>query len=530
MLRTFGDSRGFRKVLVGLLTGIAVVAIAIDSADARRRRHKRHRSYNPPYAAIVVDGNSGEVLHSAKAGAKRQPASLTKIMTLYLLFERLEKGQLKLDSRLEVSKRASRQPPIKLGLKPGQTIKVEDAILGLVTRSANDVAVAIAEAIAGDEKDFAKLMTRKARALGMADTVYKNASGLPNRNHFTTARDQARLARAIQDRFPKYYRYFSRRSFTFRGDTIRNSNELLGSVRGVDGIKTGSSSASGYNLVASMKRDDRYLVAVVFGAKSSSRRNQLMRNLLTAYVKRASTKRTTPLIAEMPVSDNEPVTVAIANRRRGVTPVPAKPIGSTIVTRRARRRGPATTASVTGKLRSRHPIRPIAVKTIKVKLSRVKTASVIPPLSTMPVISLTRNEQTIQPTTKRAPVPTPTAASNSASRGIRVASAGPASIPAITVKAVSRSVQDSDAAPHKRTGWMIQVGAFAAERDAKDRLRSAKSKARHFLSSADPFTETVAKDNKTFYRARFAGFDKREARAACKYLKRKDFACIALKN
>ena len=522
MLRTLGDSCGFRKVLVGLLTGLAVLAIAIDSADARRRRHKRHRSYNPPYAAIVIDGNSGEVLHSAKADAKRQPASLTKIMTLYLLFERLEKGQLKLDSQIKVSKRAAKQPPISLGLKSGQTIKVEDAILGLVTRSANDAAVAIAEAIAGDEKDFAKLMTRKARALGMADTVYKNASGLPDRNHLTTARDQARLARAIQDRFPKYYRYFSRRSFTFRGETLENSNELLGSVRGVDGLKTGSSRAAGYNLVASMKRDDRRLVAVVFGSKSSDRRNQLMRNLLEKYARRASTKRTTPLIAERPLTGSKQLTAA----------VPAKLIRSTLVRRRAHRRNSAIKGSATAaKRRSRgKKIRPIAVKTIRIKLSRAKIAPVIPLLSTMPVISVTKSEKTMQPATKRAPAPMPTAATNSASKGVHVASADPASIPAITVKAVSRSVQDGDAAPHKHKGWMIQVGAFAAKRDAKDRLRSARSKAKRLLGAAKPFTETIVKNNKTFYRARFAGFEKREAIAACRYLKRRDFACVTLKN
>ncbi len=534
MLRTFGNARGFRKVLVGLLTGIAVLATAIDSADAKRRRHRRHSSYNPPYAGIVVDANSGKVLYSDRADAKRHPASLTKIMTLYLLFERLKAGKLKLSSKLEVSKRASRQPPTKLGLKPGQTIKVEDAILGLVTRSANDVAVAIAEAIAGNEKDFARLMTRKARALGMKHTVYKNASGLPNKKQITTARDQARLGRAIRDRFPKYYRYFARRSFKFRGKRIRNHNRLLGSVRGVDGIKTGYIRASGFNLVASIKRDDRHLVAVVFGGKSSSRRNRRMRRLLTKYITEASTKRTTPLIAEVPVTGSEPITVASANSRVA-TPAPAKLISSTTIRTSARRRGPATTASATAGQRSRGaPIRPIAVKTIKVKLSGVKTTSVIPPLSNMPEISPAESEQTMQPMAKRAPVATPAAAPKSAPSGIRVASAGPASIPGTADKAVAASralaAQDSEAAPRKRTGWMIQVGAFAAEREAKDRLRSAQSKAGHLLGDADPFTETVVKDEKTFHRARFAGLDKREARAACRYLKRKNFACITLNN
>ncbi|MEZ5787120.1 MAG: D-alanyl-D-alanine carboxypeptidase [Xanthobacteraceae bacterium] len=543
MLRTFGDARGLRKVMVGLLTGIAVLAIAVDAADAKRRRHKRVRSsYNPPYAAIVVDANSGDVLHSSAADAERHPASLTKIMTLYLLFEGLQAGKFKLDTELKVSEHASEQSPTKLGLKEGQTIKVEDAILGLVTRSANDAAVVIAEAIAGDEEDFAKLMTRKARALGMNHTVYKNASGLPNSDQVTTARDQARLGRAIQDRFPKYYKYFSRRSFTFRGNSIRNHNRLLGSVPGVDGIKTGFIRASGYNLVASMKHEDRYLVAVVLGGKSGGARDARMRSLLETYAKRASTKRTTPLIAEAPVADNEPIAVATAdNTPATVTAAPAKPISSTTVRASAYRRDPATTATVSVAKVSGDPIKPIAVKTIKVKLDGAKTASLTPPLSRVPVVTALKAEQTMQPAPDSAAAAAPPAARSSVPAGIQVASAGPDSIPVTAVKAVAPAPAPaaneptsepvaSEPAPRKRSGWMIQVGAFEAERDAKDRLSSARSKAKHLLGAADPFTETVVKDEKTFYRARFAGFDKGEAVAACKYLKRKDFACMTLKN
>ncbi|TMJ64989.1 MAG: D-alanyl-D-alanine carboxypeptidase, partial [Alphaproteobacteria bacterium] len=168
-----------------------------------------------PYADIVVDANSGAILHATNPDARRHPASLTKIMTLYLLFEQLEAGKLKLDSALKVSSEAAGQAPTKLGLKPGSTLVVEDAIKGMVTRSANDAAVVVAEAIAGSESDFAKLMTRKAQALGMTGTVYKNASGLPDDDQVTTARDQSVLGRAIQERFPRHYKYFSIRSFTF---------------------------------------------------------------------------------------------------------------------------------------------------------------------------------------------------------------------------------------------------------------------------------------------------------------------------
>src|SRR6516164_6435882 len=212
-----------------------------------------------PYADIVVDGNSGNALHETNADALRHPASLTKIMTLYLLFEQLEAGKLKLDSQMKVSAEAAGQDPTKLGLKVGGTLQVEDAIKGIITRSANDAAVVVAEAIAGDEDEFAKLMTRKALALGMTHTVYRNASGLPDDAQVTTARDQAVLGRAIQERFPRYYKYFATRSFTFHGQSIGNHNNLLGRVEGVDGIKTGYISASGFNLVTSVHRGNRYL-------------------------------------------------------------------------------------------------------------------------------------------------------------------------------------------------------------------------------------------------------------------------------
>jgi D-alanyl-D-alanine carboxypeptidase len=185
-------------------------------------------NYRPPYAAIVVDDKSGFVLHEVSVDEPRHPASLTKIMTLYLLFEQLEDGKLNLDTPLPVSSRAAMQNPTKLGLKANQTIKVEDAIKGLVTRSANDAAVVIAEAIGGSEEEFAKLMTLKARALGMTSTTYINASGLPADEQITTARDQAVLGRAIQHRFPGYYQYFATPSFHYKGAEIHNHNASLG--------------------------------------------------------------------------------------------------------------------------------------------------------------------------------------------------------------------------------------------------------------------------------------------------------------
>ncbi|HXO73519.1 MAG TPA: serine hydrolase, partial [Bradyrhizobium sp.] len=307
MFRTT-STRALRVCVLGLATITTAVILTTDTADARRHRrhHVRHEaraSYSPAFASIIVDGNSGATLSANNPDAQRHPASLTKIMTLYLLFERLDAGKLKLDSEMDVSEHASEQAPTKLGLRPGQTIKVEDAIKGLVTRSANDAAVVIAEAIAGDEDDFAKLMTRKARALGMTRTVYRNASGLPNDAQVTTARDQSTLGRAIQDRFPRYYRYFSTSAFVYHGRSIRNHNKLLGSVEGVDGIKTGYTRASGFNLVTSMRRGNRHLVGVVLGGRSGGSRDAIMRNLLAENLEKGASKRTVAAITERSPSD-----------------------------------------------------------------------------------------------------------------------------------------------------------------------------------------------------------------------------------
>ena len=285
MLRIRTGARyGLRWGLFGFVA--AVLTLSADPINAA------------PYADIVVDANSGAVLHATNPDARRHPASLTKIMTLYLLFEQLDAGKLKLDTPLKVSAEASGQSPTKLGLKPGSTLAIEDAIKGMVTRSANDAAVVVAEAIAGSEDDFARLMTRKAQALGMNNTVYKNASGLPDDNQITTARDQSTLGRAIQERFPRYYKYFSIRTFTFRGESISNHNHLLGKVEGVDGIKTGYINASGFNLVTSVHRGNRYLLAVVMGGSSGGSRDARMRELISDKIALASIKRTAPMVAE----------------------------------------------------------------------------------------------------------------------------------------------------------------------------------------------------------------------------------------
>jgi D-alanyl-D-alanine carboxypeptidase len=322
-----------RLVRVGFFGLVALTAAAITTDTAQARRYYRHHvshtrhhdsgdSYSPRYSAIIVDGNSGTTLTATDPDGVRHPASLTKIMTLYLLFERLDSGKMSLDTEMPVSEHAADQDPTKLDLKPGGTIRVEDAIKGLVTRSANDAAVVIAEAIGGSEDDFARMMTRKARALGMSRTVYRNASGLPNDEQVTSARDQATLGRAIQDRFPRYYRYFSTTAFRFRGQTITNHNHLLGSVDGIDGIKTGYTRASGFNLVSSMHRGNRFLVGVVMGGRSGGSRDAIMRGLLAENLSKAATTRTVAAITERNGAD-APVEVAEAAPQQKPAPAPA---------------------------------------------------------------------------------------------------------------------------------------------------------------------------------------------------------------
>ncbi|MEN8236005.1 MAG: D-alanyl-D-alanine carboxypeptidase [Pseudomonadota bacterium] len=318
MLHTGRKRQKFWQILTLLmLFGIA----SLDVASAARKSRTRS---NPKYASIVMDARSGNILHAAHANELRYPASLTKMMTLYMVFEALETGRLKINQRLRVSKRASQQSPTKLYLKSGSTITVRDAILGLVTRSANDAAVVVAEAIGGTEWRFAKQMTQKARKLGMSRTVFGNASGLPKNQRRTTAKDMATLARALYYHYPKYFRYFSTRSFRFRGRPVHNHNRLLGNVPGVDGIKTGFTNAAGRNLVASCVRGGHRIFAVVMGGRSNRTRDQHMINLLNrAYAKAPRYKRPTPIPYHRPAQNQAtplPPTIPAALKIHNVTP------------------------------------------------------------------------------------------------------------------------------------------------------------------------------------------------------------------
>jgi D-alanyl-D-alanine carboxypeptidase len=597
-------SRGFRFSVFGLVAAVAVFTVAPDSADARRYRHHggqqaaqqtshrvthhsvRESGYSPPFSSIVVDMNSGKTLDEKSADSLRHPASLTKIMTLYLLFERLDAGKMKLSTMMPVSEHASEQAPTKLGLKPGQSLEVEDAIRGLVTRSANDAAVVIAEAIGGDEETFAKMMTAKARALGMSRTAYMNASGLPDDDQVTTARDQALLGRAIQERFPRYYRYFSTSSFTWRGEEIRNHNHLLGRVEGVDGIKTGYTRASGFNLVTSVRRDNRHIVAVVLGGSSAGSRDAKMRDLIEEHIADASTRRTATMVAEAAEAAPAPQPPSRSIAR----PAPAAPAASAAPAAPATAAAssnfalastssvpvpPPAAAAVQGQVMvaksrtpaagSTDPIRPIAVKTIKVKLAPVHTAALAPAAVMIPIADETNSTAPARasattPAAGPAPVAAHAAAAIAAIQAPKAAPPQPdvrasqpmtapqqepikpAPLPVLAfappasepVAPAPAPKAEPPAAPARstrtHTGWIVQVGAFETESEAKQHLEEAQSKAKNLLGRADPFTEAVTKDDKTYYRARFAGLDRDQAEATCRQLRRSDIACMTVKN
>lgn len=234
------------------------------------------------YASIVIDADTDQVLHARNADEARYPASLTKVMTLYMLFDALKAGEVTLNERLVVSRHAASQPPSNLKLRTGSTISVRDAIDALVNKSANDVAVVVAERLGGTESRFAQLMTVKARALGLKNTRFVNASGLPDTRQISTARDLALLADAVLEDHADYYHYFSDTEFSWGGKTYRNHNELLGKVAGVDGIKTGYTRASGFNLMASAKRDGRRVIAIMLGGNTAKSRNAHVEALVEA--------------------------------------------------------------------------------------------------------------------------------------------------------------------------------------------------------------------------------------------------------
>ncbi|HVK41843.1 MAG TPA: D-alanyl-D-alanine carboxypeptidase [Phenylobacterium sp.] len=269
-----------RRLLASIALAAATAVAPVASTAQAQIPYLQLSESQPKYAAVVVDAKTGEVLYAKRADSPRYPASITKVMTLYLAFEALASGRLKLDDPVEMSPRAAAQAPTKLGLRPGETLTVEQAMQALAIKSANDVAVALAEKLGGSEARFAAMMTLRAQELGMRNTRFVNASGLPDSRQISTARDIAILSRAVMRDYPQYYKLFSQQSFTFRGVTMRNHNGLLGRMPGVDGLKTGYTNASGFNIAVSAVRDNRRLITVVLGAPSTATRNNNAEDLI----------------------------------------------------------------------------------------------------------------------------------------------------------------------------------------------------------------------------------------------------------
>lgn len=297
ILRERGVSPWFATIqrIIALVL-LALVAAACSTASTletvRPTSVASSASDENKYAALVIDANSGRTLYSVNAEAPRYPASLTKMMTMYMLFEAMDQGRMNHATEIPVSAHAASQPPSKLRVRAGETIDAATAVQALATKSANDVAAAVGEYLGGSEEQFAAMMTAKARQIGMRRTVFRNASGLPDSEQFTTARDMAVLGMRLKQRFPSRFGVFSATDFNFRGKNIRGHNDMLGRVRGVNGIKTGYIRASGFNIVTSVDADGRSLVIVVMGGATARARNTEVEMLIQQYLPRASRGRT----------------------------------------------------------------------------------------------------------------------------------------------------------------------------------------------------------------------------------------------
>lgn len=306
------------QFLTLVLLTVVFVTCAPEQSFAAGKKNK------PLYAAFVMDADTGLILHQENASKQAHPASLTKMMTLLMVFDALENRQLKLSDRIRFSKHSAGMPPSKIGLKAGSTISVENAIYALVTKSANDVAAAVGEKIGGSESNFALMMTKKARALGMNNTTFRNASGLHDPKQVTTARDFARLSLVLIRSYPKYYTYFSTSNFLFQGNSYHNHNRLMETYKGMDGIKTGFINPSGFNLAASAKRDGRRLIAVVFGGKTAKSRNDRMAKLLDDGFAKINSLNIAGA-KDVPVPEKKPVFVAGLGQVYAQSPTPPAP-------------------------------------------------------------------------------------------------------------------------------------------------------------------------------------------------------------
>lgn len=471
------------------------------------------------YAVAVIDANTGQIMHSRQADANRYPASVTKVMTLYVLFQELAAGRMTLSTPLRVSRQAASAQPSKLYVPAGSTITVEQAIKAIVTLSANDVARVIAENISGTESAFAERMTATARALGMNHTTYRNASGLPDSRQITTVRDQVRLGMAIYQHFPQYYEYFQTRSFTFRGNTYGNHNRLLGQ-NGVDGIKTGYIQASGYNLLTAARANGRHVVIAAFGFDTASARDTRVRELVRRYLPEGSR--------------GEVRQAALIPRPGGATGGAANPIQVALASP-----PPPRPANLNPALPQPVPAAPVpaGVPTDEIIVASIDPVTAAPPARPVVESPLSEEPMALMPVETSSPQRDTFTPANVLGNfilqvfgGAQQTPQGPIPFAIVPPEAIGDSSEPGEGvAPVPPAGnWTVQVGAAPSESGAYQLLTQAGANLAE-LSNYQSYVQHVQRDGQSFYRARFVGFsDRTAASAMCEALKQKSINCLAL--
>ena len=496
-------------------------------------------------AALIVDGFTGKVLYARNETALRHPASLTKMMTLYLLFEALRAHRVSMETQMPVSFHASQQKPTKLSLRPGQTINVDTAIRAIVIRSANDVAVVIAEALGGTESHFAEMMTEKARQLGMKDTNYHNASGLPDPLQITTAADLAVLAHHLAYDFPQYFPYFGTAGFTYNHVYWPTHDNLIGRYQGADGIKTGFTGASGFNLASSVVRDGVHLIGIVMGGRTAVRRDLEMMHLLDvefaqiganpALVARGTVPwQTTTLASATPSPAAKDFSLPVANRNEPLPPLSAlpPPVPATDDEDTAEaRRAPDENFSI---IHAETP-QPVPAAQPPQQSAPVAQAPMpaVPPLPQKPSIAQSSAPiPAIRPLPRpdliasNAPAPSPRPSQAKDSKQTPASKQVALATPAARVDSGEGDV-DQSGIPGRT--WTIQIGAFADQALAKAKLDAFATKASDVVGQAARIVAPITGANgHTIYRARFGPYAEREARAVCGQLTQRGQTCFAV--
>ena len=485
------------------------------------------------YAGIVVDAKSGQVLYEEAADQRRYPASVAKVMTLYVLFQELSAGNLTLSTKMTVSKHAASAVPTKLGLRAGSTISVEDAIKSLVTLSANDMARVIAEHISGSETKFAERMTATARAMGMRSTTYRNASGLPDGGQVTTVRDQAILGIAIFQHFPQYYEFFQTTAFRYGSKTYGNHNRVLGYMGAVDGIKTGYINAAGSNLLTAARKDNRHIVIVAFGFNSAAARDEKVRQLVASYLtkgRRGDYLRT----AMVPVPGRQGnVQVAVAQPTKPVFAMPMPLPGFRLAELVARngaqpqQQPPVAVASAAAPAPAPIPV-PAAAPTDLGLQPAVQAAAILAAPTQAPTPAYPSNDIIGAWLSETYNLGAPPAALGQTQPSAPLAPGGAVGGEEQPVDLLTSGSVQSASVP--AGGWIVQIGAGPSEGSARAMLSDAAGKVGG-LGDFRSYVERFEKNGQTFYRARFVGFgDRNDAMAMCNRLKEQSLACLAMQG